>query len=164
MASRDPPDGRAPKLLDQVRNKTRMLHMSLRTEQAYVQWTERFLRFHHERDQQRRHPAEMNNDDINVFLTHLAVDRQVAASTQNQAFSALLFLFRKVLDRDIKIDAVRAKHPQRLPTVLSIDEVRCLLAAIPEGTMRRMADLMYGAGLRTMECCRLRVKDKDPVP
>ena len=161
MASRDPSDGRAPKLLDQVRNKTRMLHMSLRTEQAYVQWIERFLRFHHERDQQWRHPAEMNNDDINVFLTHLAVDRQVAASTQNQAFSALLFLFRKVLDRDIKIDAVRAKHPQRLPTVLSIDEVRCLLAAIPEGTMRRMAEPDVRRRTAPMECCRLRVKDVD---
>jgi len=94
-------------------------------------------------------------------LTHLAVERRVAASTQNQAFSALLFLFTRVLGRDVQIDAVRAKLPGRLPVVLRVDEVRRVLAAVPVGPMRRMAGLMCGAGTRLSECCRLRVKDVD---
>ncbi len=118
-------------LLDQVRNKARVLHFARRTEMAYVQWVERFLRFHHDRDGRWRHPDDMDNDHINAFPTYLAVERHVAASTQNQAFSALLFLFQKVLHRDITIEATRAKNPQRLPTVLSTDEVRRLLDAIP---------------------------------
>ncbi len=152
---------RQPKLLDQVRNKARLLHLARRTEKAYLQWIERFLRFHHDRDGQWRHPSEMHNEEINIFLTYLAVDRHVAASTQNQAFSALLFLFQKVLELDITIDAVRAKHPQRLPTVLSTDEVRRLLAEIPQGATHLMVSLLYGAGLRAIECCRLRIKDVD---
>lgn len=148
-----------PCLLDRVREKTRLLHMSVRTEKAYAQWIERFLRFHRDQTGQWQHPNEMGSMEVNRFLTHLAVDKNVAASTQNQAFSALLFLFTRVLEREIKIDAVRAKLPERLPVVLSIDEVRRVLVEVPRGPMRMMAGLMYGAGMRLMECCRLRVKD-----
>jgi integron integrase len=148
-------------LLQQVRNLTRTMHMSIRTEEAYCQWIEGFLRFHKERAGTWRHPGEMTSADVNLFLTHLAVDRHVAASTQNQALSALLFLFTKVLDLKLEIDAVRAKRPERLPVVLSVDEVRRVLAEIPLGAPRLMAGLMYGAGLRVMEACRLRVQDVD---
>jgi len=147
--------------MDRVRDKMRLLHMSVRTEKAYVQWIERFLRFHRSRVGQWRHPQEMGNPEINQFLTYLAVKKKVAASTQNQAFSALLFLFTRVLGRDVQIDAVRAKLPERLPVVLRVDEVRRVLAAVPIGPIRRMAGLMYGSGMRLMECCRLRVKDVD---
>ena len=150
-----------PRLLHEVRAKTRTLHLSLRTEKAYVQWIERFLRFERDAAGQWRHPNQMGSAEVNRFLTYLAVERKVAASTQNQAFSALLFLFDKVLEHDVKIDAVRAKMPQRLPVVLSVDEVRRVLAEVPAGPMRLMAGLMYGAGMRLLECCRLRVKDVD---
>jgi len=115
---------RGPRLLRQVRAKARTLHMSVRTEKAYVQWIERFLRFQRDAAGQWRHPNQMGSAEVNQFLTYLAVERNVAASTQNQAFSALLFLFDKVLDSNLKIDAVRAKLPERLPVVLSVDEVR----------------------------------------
>lgn len=152
---------RGSRLLRQVRARTRALHMSVRTEKAYVQWIERFLRFQRDAAGRWRHPKEMGNAEVNQFLTYLAVERNVAASTQNQAFSALLFLFDKVLDSDLKIDAVRAKLPERLPMVLSVDEVRRVLAEVPAGPMQLMAGLMYGAGMRLLECCRLRVKDVD---
>ena len=150
-----------PRLVDQVRGHCRVAHLSIRTERAYVQWIERFLRFHHDQAGRWRHPDEMDSRDVNAFLTHLAVERHVAASTQNQALSALLLLFQKVLKREISLDAVRAKRPERLPVVLSVDEVRRLLQAIPNGPVRLAASLMYGSGLRSMECCRLRVKDID---
>ena len=98
--------------------------MSIRTEEAYIKWLEEFLRYHRDKTGQWRHPKELGNEAINDFLTHLAVDRNVAASTQNQAFSAILFLYRKVLKLDISVDAERAKKPQRLPVVLSVGEVR----------------------------------------
>ena len=122
-----------PCLLGAVRERTRLLHVSDRTEKAYVQWIERFLRFHRDQTGHWQRPNEMVSAVINRFLTHLAVDKNVAASTQNQAFSALLFLFRQVLEREIKIDAVRAKLPERLPVVLSIDEVRRVLAERCQG-------------------------------
>lgn len=103
----------------------------------------------------------MGSAEVNDFLTHLAVQGKVSASTQNQAFSAILFLYTKVLDQKIELNAVRAKQPERMPVVLSVDEVRRLLAEIPQGPTRLMAGLMYGAGLRVMEACRLRVKDVD---
>ena len=103
----------------------------------------------------------MTSDHINDFLTSLAVDRNVAASTQNQALSAILFLFKDVLKFKVEFDAVRAKKPKRVPTVLSVDEVRSVLQAIPEGPFRLMAGLMYRSGLRMMETCRLRIKDID---
>jgi integrase len=149
------------KLLDRVRHAARAKHFSYRTEQAYVHWCERFIRFHNV-----RHPDTMGAPEVEAFLTHLAVDGRVSASTQNQALAALLFLYRAVLARDIgRLDAVRAVRPKRLPAVLSRDEVRRLLGALdrlpttePYGLMGR---LMYGAGLRLMECCRLRMKDVD---
>jgi integron integrase len=146
-----------PKLLDLVRTIIRSKHYSRRTEETYVDWITRYVRFH-----RIRHPRELGSADITAFLTHLAVDLNVAASTQNQARSALLFLYREVLG--IEIDApqnvVAAKMPRRLPTVLTRDEVRTVLRLM-SGEHRLMAQLLYGSGLRLMECLRLRVKDLD---
>jgi integron integrase len=145
----------AVKLLDQVRQAIRTRHYSYRTEEAYVGWIRRFVRFHHERD-----PAAMGAAEVSRFLTSLAVDRQVAASTQNQALAAILFLYKNVLDRDPGWvgDVVRAKRPQRLPVVLSQQEVHAVLSAL-DGVPWIMGMLLYGGGLRVMECLRLRVKD-----
>lgn len=149
------------KLLDRVRHTARVKHFSYRTEQCYVYWAERFIRYHGI-----RHPDTMGASEVEAFLTHLAVDGRVSASTQNQALAALLFLYKNVLERDIgRLDAVRAERPARAPIVLSRDEVHALLIAV-DGTSRTepyglMARLMYGAGLRLMECCRLRMKDID---
>ena len=145
------------KLLDQVREKLRLKHYSFRTEGTYTSWIKRFILFHG-----KRHPAEMGAREIEAFLSHLAVNRRVAASTQNQAFNAILFLYRHVLGIriDDAINAVRAKRPKRLPTVMSREEVATLLEAM-SGTSKLMCKLMYGSGLRTMECIRLRVKDLD---
>jgi integron integrase len=153
------------KLLDQVREALRVKRYALRTEECYVRWVEQFVRFHKGPDGF-RHPRDLGAPEVEQFLTHLAVQRHVSASTQNQALGALLFLYRDVLHVDLgPLDAVRARRSRRLPVVLSRDEVRQLLAAIdalgtdePYGLMAR---LMYGAGLRLMECCRLRVKDVD---
>lgn len=147
----------SPKLLDQVRHALRAKHYSIRTEEAYLYWVRRFILFHH-----KQHPKTMNSPEIEAFLTSLAVDGQVSAATQNQALSALLFLYRKVLRQDLTgtIDAVRAKKPRRLPTVLSRSEVNRLLARLTE-PYQLMAQLMYGCGLRLMETVRLRVKDVD---
>jgi len=146
-----------PRLLDQVRAKLRLLHYSKRTEEAYVDWIRRFIIFHN-----KRHPNQMGAAEVESFLTHLAVEGNVAASTQNQALCALLFLYGKILRLELgPLDAVRAQRPVRLPVVLSVDEVRRLLEAMPEGIYRLMAELMYGTGMRLMECCRLRIKDVD---
>lgn len=139
----------------------RALHVAKRTEEAYLSWIYRFLKFNKEKQGQWVHPQALGNDEINEFLTSLAVDRNVAASTQNQALSALLFLFTKVLQSNIKFDAVRAKRPKQLPAVLSIQEVKELLDAMPPGLFHVMASLMYGSGMRLMEVCRLRIKDLD---
>jgi integron integrase len=158
MSHYSPPAGsHPPKLLDRVRLAIRTRHLSLRTEQAYVQWIRRFILFH-----DKRHPKEMGADEIGAFLTHLAVEQQVSASTQNQALSALLFLYREVLRLQIgKVDeVVRAKRPRRLPVVLTQDEVRRLFTHI-HGTHRLIGTLLYGSGLRLMECLRLRIKDCD---
>jgi len=149
------------KLLDQVRHHCRLRHYSIRTEEVYAAWIERFIRFHGV-----RHPDTMREAEIEAFLTHLAVEGRVAASTQNQAFSALLFLYSQVLRIELgRIDSLRAARPERLPMVLSVVEVHELLAAIdslsasePYGLMAR---LLYGSGLRLLECCRLRMKDID---
>jgi len=148
---------RPPKLLDRVQYALRRKHYSYRTEQAYIQWIKRFILFHN-----KRHPKEMGAPEIEAFLTHLAVEEHVAASTQNQALSALLFLYREVLGQelDISINAVRAKKPKRLPTVLTREEVQRVLAQL-SGVHLLMAQLLYGSGLRLMECLRLRVKDLD---
>ena len=152
-----------PRLLDQVRGLMRARHMSIRTEEAYVRWIVQYLTFYKERRGAWVHPSELGNHDINQFLTWLAVQGKVSASTQNQALSALLFLYSQVLKLEIEFDAVRAKKPARLPVVLSVDEVRRVLCAIPEGPYRIMAGLMYGGGLRLMEVCRLRVKDCNDI-
>jgi integron integrase len=155
------PDGGEPKLLDQVRNKLRVLHLAKRTEEAYLGWIARFIEFHRQLNDSWIHPHAMGGPEVSQFLTHLAVERQVAASTQNQAFSALLFLYSKVLGIELKIDAVRAKTQQKLPTVLSKEEVLSILSKIPTGPKRLLICLLYGSGLRLMEACRLRVKDLD---
>jgi integron integrase len=146
-----------PRLLDRVRQAIRTHHYSRRTEKAYVAWIRRYIFFH-----DKRHPAEMGAPEITRFLTSLAVDRKVAASTQNQALSALLFLYREVLQQEVPwLDGVvRARPPQRLPVVLTRDEVRTVLKRL-DGVPRLMALLLYGAGLRLLECARLRVKDVD---
>ena len=149
---------RPKKLLDQVREATRTLHYSIRTEDAYVGWVRRFVLFHG-----KRHPLEMGEAEVGAFLTHLAVEERIAASTQNQALSALLFLYRVVLERPLDErlgEVVRAKRPERLPLVLSREEVRAVMAHL-DGQPALMAGLLYGAGLRLMECVRLRVKDVD---
>ena len=143
--------------LDEVRNAIRLRHYSIRTEQAYVDWIRRFIFFHG-----KRHPREMAEVEVRSFLTHLAVARNVAASTQNQALNALVFLYKIVLGRPLGeiSEVVRAKKPQRLPVVLTRDEVRQLLQHL-DGNHWLAACLMYGSGLRLMECIRLRVKDLD---
>ena len=148
---------RPKKLLDQVRDVIRLKHYSIRTEQAYVDWIKRYILFHN-----KRHPKEMGSREIEAFLTYLAVEQNVAASTQNQALSALLFLYRHVLKKDLDgpIDSVRAKKSKRLPTVLTKEEVFKVMGFL-SGTQQLMAKLLYGSGLRLLECIRLRVKDVD---
>ncbi len=152
-----PIDPREPELLQAMRRELRLLHYSKRTEQAYVAWAQRFLQRH---QAQTRSDAEpLGENEVKEFLGDLALEGQVAASTQNQAFSALLFLFQRVLQRELHfVDAVRAKRPIRLPVVLSREEIALLLAELG-GRDLLMAQLLYGSGLRMLECLRLRVKD-----
>lgn len=149
--------GAPPRLLDRVRARLRLKHYSLRTEQAYVGWIRRFILANG-----KRHPGEMGAGEVEAFLTDLATRGEVAAGTQNQALSALLFLYREVLEIDLPWmeTMVRAKRPKRVPVVLSRDEVDRLLAQL-DGRYALMASLLYGAGMRLMECVRLRVKDMD---
>ena len=146
-----------PSLLDSVRHCLRLRHYSIRTEQAYVQSVKRFILYH-----KKRHPREMGVDEIRQYLSHLATEGRVAASTQNQALSALLFLYREVLGMELPyIDGVeRAKRPVRVPVVLTREEAGRVLSHLG-GTYGLMASLLYGSGLRLMECVRLRVKDVD---
>jgi integron integrase len=153
---RTQPPGK-PKLLDQVRDIIRRKHYSIRTEQAYTDWIKRFIIYHG-----KRHPGEMAEEEVAEFLTHLARDRDVSPSTQNQALSALLFLYKEVLKHEIgwleKVE--RAKKPPKLPVVLSRGEVKQIFAHL-HGMPKLMAGLLYGSGLRLMECVRLRIKDID---
>ena len=146
-----------PRLLEQVREAIRVRHYSLRTEGTYVGWIKRFILFHG-----KRHPRDMGVQEVRQFLSHLAVAGHVAASTQSQALSALLFLYQQVLKQDIGWldDVVRAKQPHHIPVVSTQDEVKAVLAHL-SGTTWIMATLLYGAGLRLLECLRLRVKDVD---
>ena len=146
-----------PRLLQRVHEAIRVRHYSRRTEEAYVHWIRRFIYFHG-----KRHPDTMGEAEVTAFLNHLAVERQVAAATQNQALSAILFLYREVLGRELPwLDGVqRPTRPPRVPVVLTRSEVDCLLAGMT-GTRWLIASLLYGAGLRVMECLRLRVKDVD---
>ncbi len=152
-----PADSKRKKLLEQMRDVMRVKHYSFRTEQTYCDWVERFIRFHG-----KRHPREMGDAEVGEFLTHLAREGRVAASTQNQALSALLFLYKHVLKEEIGWlkDVERAKKPARVPVVLTRDEVHKVFAHL-HGTSRLMAGLLYGSGLRVLECVRLRVKDVD---
>ena len=150
------------KLLDQLREVLRVKHYSLRTEETYVQWTTRFLRFHREQTGEWKHPSKMGAPEIVAFLSHLANVENVAGATQNQALNALNFLYSEVLHVELGDfgEFMRATKPKRLPVVLSREEVGRLLAAL-EGTPRLMTQLLYGTGLRLMELLRLRVKDLD---
>jgi site-specific recombinase XerD len=151
------PEGTRPKLLDQVRHSIRVRHYSRRTETTYVHWIRRFIVFH-----RKKHPSTMGAPEIAAFLSWLATGQRVSASTQNQALSAVLFLYRHVLR--IEIDAieqvVRAKLPRRVPVVLSREEVGTIFKNI-QGTMWMVVALLYGGGLRLQECLELRVKDLD---
>jgi integron integrase len=149
--------GKPKKLLDQTRDAMRLKHYSIRTERSYCDWIERFIRFHN-----LRHPSEMGAEEVAEFLTDLARNGKVAAATQNQALSALLFLYKEVLKQKIEWleNVERAKRPVRQPVVLTKDEVHKVFAHL-HGMPRLMAGLLYGSGLRLMECVRLRVKDVD---
>ena len=145
----------APKLLDRMRNHLRTRHYSIRTETAYVDWARRFILFHG-----KRHPQEMGGAEVEAFLTHLAVNRHVSASTQNQAKAAILYLYKQVLQIELAWldEVVQAKTPKRLPVVLTASEVRSLLLHM-QGTTGLVAQLLYGTGMRLLEALRLRVKD-----
>lgn len=146
-----------PKLLARVRLEIRTRHYSRRTEEAYVMWIKRFILFHN-----KKHPSAMGPEDVKAFLGHLAIDRNVAAGTQNQALAALLFLYRHVLEDPLPWldDVIRAVRPSRLPVVLTAEEVREVLIRM-SGVTHLAGLLLYGAGLRLMECLRLRIKDLD---
>lgn len=145
-----------PKLLDQVRDALRVRHYALRTEKTYINWIKRYILFHN-----KRHPSEMAEPEVEAFLTHLAVDEKVTASTQNQAFSAILFLYKHVLKKELhNVDALRATHPPRLPVVMTKQEAQQVINALP-AKYQLIAQLLYGSGLRLIECLRLRVKDID---
>jgi len=146
----------AKKLLDQVSDTLRLKHYSLRTEETYLEWVRRYILFHN-----KRHPKDMGAPEIQAFLIHLATELNLAASTQNQALSAILFLYREILH--IEIDPIllsSAKRPERLPTVLAHTEAMRVINQLT-GTHKLMAQILYGSGLRLMECVRLRVKDID---
>ena len=147
--------GNPPKLLDQVRNKLRVKHYSIRTEDTYLHWIKRYIYFHG-----KRHPKDLGARDIEAFLTNLAVVGKVAAATQNLAKSAILFLYREVLEIELPwLDNVtQAKAPKRLPVVLTVSEVQAVLSRL-SGTHALIASLLYGGGMRLMEAVRLRVKD-----
>jgi len=151
------PEPKKPKLLDQVRHALRARRYSLRTEHTYVQWIRRYVLFH-----RKRHPLEMGAPEVNDFLSDLALNKRVAASTQNQALCAILFLYKRVLHRDIGPlgQVIRARKQRRLPVVLSREEVRRILGQL-SGTKWLMASLLYGTGMRLIECLRLRIKDLD---
>jgi integron integrase len=153
----EPFPSRKPKLLQQVRDLLQSRHYSRRTEEAYVGWIRRYILFH-----SKRHPIELDETHVSAFLSNLAVEGNVAASTQNQALSALLFLYKEVLQRDLKFigGVVRVKRPPKLPVVLTPLEVRSILSQL-SGQYRLMAELLYGSGLRLLECLRLRAKDVD---
>lgn len=149
-----PMNGKSP-FLEEVRRNIRTRHYSIRTEHSYIGWIKRFVWYHN-----KRHPRDMGEREVEAFLSHLAVERHVSPATQNQALNALVFLYRHILDRPLGelANVSRARKPSRLPVVLSVEEIRRILSHL-EGTHWLAACLMYGSGLRLMECLRLRVKD-----
>jgi integron integrase len=150
-------DAKPKKLLDQVRETIRAKHYSYRTEQTYVEWIKRFVFFH-----QKRHPKDMGPEEIQAYITYLANERKVASSTQNQALSAIMFLYKYVLQKEIALpsDIIHPNRPERLPTVLSHQEAMSVIGKMA-GVPKLIAKLLYGSGLRVSECLRLRVKDID---
>ena len=152
------PSTKSPRFLEQVRDRIRTKHYSLRTEETYLHWIKRYILFHG-----KRHPKDMGAPEVEAFLSHLATHLDVAANTQNLALSAILFVYRHVLELDLPWlqGVTRAKKPQRLPTVLSRTETQRLLAALTDDTPGLVARLLYGTGMRVMEGVRLRVKDVD---
>ena len=155
---KDNQERKPKKLLELAKEILRRKHYSIRTEETYVGWIKRYIFFHN-----KRHPKDMGVPEIEEFLTHLAVDRNVSPSTQNQAFNALLFLYRNVLNISLegeKIDAVRARKKRNLPVVMTKNKVKKIIMAM-SGINQLMAKLIYGSGLRLMECIRLRVYDID---
>lgn len=151
-----PSPSRPAGLIQRYREELQARHYARRTVETYEQWLRRFLRFHH-----LRHPREMGSDEVNAFLTHLAVELHVSASTQNQALSALLFLYRELLERDLDLEGlIRARTRPRLPVVMTVEEVRAVLERL-EGVEALVAGVLYGGGLRLMEALRLRVHDLD---
>jgi integron integrase len=152
-----PEPAQKPKLLDRFREALRSRHYSRRTEETYCHWVKRFIYFHNV-----RHPIDMAEPEINAYLTHLAVKEKISASTQNQALSALLFLYRHVLDRKVGDlgEVIRARKPRHVPVVMTREETRAVMSHL-KGDKWLMASLMYGAGLRLMECLRLRIQDVD---
>jgi integron integrase len=152
MIQENPPK----KLLDQMRETLQALHYAIRTENTYVDWVKRFILFH-----DKRHPKDMGEKEVAAFLTHLATKRKVAASTQNQALSAILFLYREVLNQPLEsVAMIHARKPKRLPAVMTKEEALSVITAM-SGTSQLIAKLLYGSGLRVIECVRLRVKDID---
>ncbi|RPH60506.1 MAG: integron integrase [Chloroflexi bacterium] len=151
-----PQQPQGKKLLDQMSDTLRAQHYSLRTEKTYLEWVRRYILFHN-----KRHPRDMGNPEVEAYITHLATQRKVAASTQNQALSAILFLYREVLGKPLENPVtVRPQKPEHIPTVLTKNEALRVLNALT-GTHQLMAKILYGSGLRLIECLRLRVKDID---
>ena len=150
-------DPKPKKLLEQVHEALRTKHYSYRTEQTYIDWIKRYILFH-----QKQHPKDLGVEEIRAFIAHLATDRKVATSTQNQALSAILFLYRTVLQQpiDLSPNLINPSRPKRLPTVLTHEEAMSIIQAM-RGTPRLMTKILYGSGLRLMECIRLRVRDID---
>jgi site-specific recombinase XerD len=145
-----------PKLLTQLSEVIRLKHYSLKTEKSYIHWCRRFIIFH-----KKRHPKEMNTQEVQAFLNYLAVDQHVSASTQNQALNAIVFLYKNVIKKELgTIDAIRARRPKRLPVVLTREETRKILSLL-SGVNHLMGSFLYGSGLRLMECLRLRIKEID---
>lgn len=156
MRQNQPAGTRSQGLIQRYQQELQARHYARRTIDTYEHWLRRFLRFH-----KLRHPREMGSEEVNAFLTHLAVDLDVSASTQNQALSALVFLFRELLERDLALEGVvRARTKRRLPVVMTIEEVRAVLERL-DGVEALVAGLLYGGGLRLMEALRLRVHDVD---
>jgi len=154
-----------PKLLGQARNRLRVLHKSYHTERQYLAWITAYIAFcnRHEPDKAKwRHPKDCGRHEVEAFLTHLAVDKHVAASTQNQALSALVFLYREVLDAPFdQVNAVRAKKPVTMPAVFSRQEAVAVIEQIDNDTMQTMTKLLHGSGFRLMEYLRLHIKDRE---
>jgi integron integrase len=150
-------DAKSPKLLELVRETLRTKHYSYRTEQAYVDWIKRFIIFHN-----KRHPRDMGAEEVQAFITYLANERRMAASTQNQALSAIIFLYKYILQKELILpsEILRPGRPERLPTVLSHQEAMAVIGKM-KGTPKLIVQLLYGSGLRVTECLRLRVKDLD---